>query len=78
MHFPTLIASLALATSVLAGSLQKLEVTRVFVPEECELKTQNGDMLSMHYVRHRPYSVREKGIAHLSYIRSPGRKVTSG
>ncbi|KAF8323890.1 immunophilin [Clavulina sp. PMI_390] len=49
MYFRTLIASLALATSVFAGTLTKLEVDRVHIPETCDIKSEKNDMLSMEY-----------------------------
>jgi hypothetical protein len=35
---------------VVAGSLSGLEIDRVYIPENCDIKSRNGDMMSMHYV----------------------------
>lgn len=50
MHFRGIFVSFVLATGALAGSLSELKVDRVYVPEKCDIKSRNGDMMSMHYV----------------------------
>jgi hypothetical protein len=50
MHFGGIFVSLALATGAFAGSLTELKIDRVYVPEKCDIKSRNGDMMAMHYV----------------------------
>lgn len=40
---------LALLAVVLAAAKDDLKVEKVFVPDECGVKTKNGDTLTMHY-----------------------------
>jgi hypothetical protein len=56
MHFRT-IAAVVFACASVVASLERAErpteliVERVYVPENCGVTTENGHMLSMHYVR---------------------------
>lgn len=53
MHFRSFVTFLAAASSFGAAlaHVEELIVERTHVPSSCEVKTKNGDMLSMHYVR---------------------------
>lgn len=44
-----LLSCLLIAVAVLADAEAELKVDVVSVPEECESKSKNGDILSMHY-----------------------------
>ena len=50
MHFRGVFVSLVVATGAFAGSLSGLKIDRVSIPEECDIMSRNGDMMSMHYV----------------------------
>lgn len=43
----------AVCVAAVAVNAAELEVKTTYKPTDCPIKSQNGDKLSMHYVRHR-------------------------
>ena len=52
MLFRSLVAVFVAAASfgVASAAVEELIVEKIHVPASCDVKSQNGDMLSMHYV----------------------------
>ena len=53
MLFTSILAILAAPLLVLAG-VEELQVDVTHLPETCDIKSKNGDLLAIHYVRHYP------------------------